>query len=574
MNLLLKNVLGCKMYLLEDDPGISRELARKGCREMGAVKMVRRTLKPGMTVIDVGANLGYYVLLEAQLVGPEGKVYAIEPVEKNYYVLNKNIALNRRGNVETFQVAIGEKTKNQEMLLSRNSNHGTMMDMDKASQYYKTRMEKIGADKITVPTVTLDKFVKDNNIEKVDFIRMDVEGFELQVFKGMQKTLKDMSPTVLVEAHYVHYADPKVIDDMIRDMLDLGYEIADVATREKRVDVSLLKDIKRCPHILFTKKSSPNIHVLADMPTFNVGSGAHKAMFYLLDGLKERGFEVQVLQKPWTRGKMKSLYRWADIIFTQGSQVPRVKGLARGKPIAYYIHNDYRIATIAPLYKLNELDIDLFIFNANWVRERNPWRGDSIIVHPPVDIEKFKTTPGECITQVNLSEAKGGKTFTKIAKEMPEKEFLGVRGGWGLQIIPKTKNVRVIPKTPNIRDDVYAKTRILLMPSQYKGPTEPWNWTESWGMVGVEAMCSGIPVIAHPTPGLLESLSYAGIFVDRDNIAGWVEAIRKLDDPEVYKKHSGLALQRAQELDPTSQLDSLAKVIKERIWDWKYLNGR
>lgn len=574
MDLVQREILGSKMYLLRDDPGISRELLKHGIREKGAVKIVHRVVKPGMFVIDIGANLGYYALMESRLVGPEGKVYAIEPVEKNHEVLCKNVQINKYRNVETFNLAIGDENSNREILLSVNSNHATMMDMGQASGYYKSRMERIGGDTINVPTVTLDRFVEENNIDRVDFIRMDVEGFEIEIVKGMQRTIERFGPKILVELHYVHFERPAVINDMIVDMLKSGYEIVDMANRRGRVAINGLKDktIRRsCPHVLFSKRESSSIHILADMPSFNVGSGAHQAMYALLDGLKARGFEVEILKKPWVRNIVKSLYQWADIIFTQGSQVTRVRTLARGKPIAYYIHNDYRIATIEPLYKLSELDIDLLIFNAEWVKQRSPWSKDNIIVHPAVNAEKFRTTPGDCITLVNLNQKKGGRIFRKIAEKMPDRKFLGVKGGWGIQLIPVLDNVEVIPKTLNIRNDVYARTRILLMPSQYLGPTEPWNWTESWGMVGIEAMCSGIPVIAHPTPGLEESLGYAGIFIDRENIDGWVEAIKRLDDPEVYRKQSELALKRVTELDPDPQLDALAEMIRQRIWNWKYL---
>jgi len=88
-------------------------------------------------------------------------------------------------------------------------------------------------------------------------------------------------------------------------------------------------------------------------------------------------------------------------------------------------------------------------------------------------------------------------------------------------------------------------------------------------MVGVEAMSSGIPVIAHPTPGLLESLDYAGIFVDRKDYKGWEDAIRELDDPDEYSRKSELALKRVAELDPNSQIDALAEMIRQKLGYWK-----
>src|SRR5678815_5651953 len=103
-----------------------------------------------------------------------------------------------------------------------------------------------------------------------------------------------------------------------------------------------------------------------------------------------------------------------------------------------------------------------------------------------------------------------------------------------------------------MREKVYARTRILLMPSAY----------ETWGRVGVEAMCSGIPVIAHPTPGLTEALGDAGFFDDRDDVDAWAKTVRRLDDPAEYRKASRAAFKRAAELDPTSDLARFADVVE------------
>ncbi len=565
---VLREILGSKMYLLANDPGISRSLIRSGIREPNTVQVIQKIVKPGMTVIDVGANLGYYALLESMLVGPNGKVYAIEPVEENYRVLCENIRLNNCRNIEVFPLAVGDKAGEQEIFLSKHSNRGTMIDLNGASEFYRQRMSEIGKEKATVNTVTLDNFIREHGIKAADLVRMDVEGYEPQVIGGMVETLKTLSPKLLIEVHYAHFDDPGVIDNMLVKLYKAGYRITKVAARRaKRSTLKAERANKQCPNVLLEKKG--NIHILVDAPVDGIASGAEKAMLHLIQGLKKRGFKAEVLDQ--AAPKPKKRYKEADVIFTQASGMPRVISYARAKPVVYYMHNDYRVNTF-PVYRgLKEEHINLLILNANWVKERLSWNGEVIVVHPPIDAAKFKTTPGEHITLVNLTEKKGVCTFKSIAEKMPDRRFLGVQGGWGVQKPPELANVTVIPKTPNIRDDVYAKTKILLMPSQYVGPTEEWNWTESWGMVGVEAMCSGIPVIAHPTPGLLESLSYAGIFIDREDINGWVEAIKRLDDPEVYRKHSELALKRAAELDPNPQIDRLADLIRERIWHWTYL---
>jgi glycosyltransferase involved in cell wall biosynthesis len=155
-----------------------------------------------------------------------------------------------------------------------------------------------------------------------------------------------------------------------------------------------------------------------------------------------------------------------------------------------------------------------------------------------------------------MNEAKGGKLFWELARVMPDKQFLGVKGAYGEQIgfARKLDNVTILENTPNIQE-VYAKTNILLVPSHY----------ESWGRVAIEASCSGIPVIAAPTPGLTESLGESGIFADPNSVAEWVEAIRSLDDDKIYKKKSKQVKDRSVEL--SKNFDIQMDVLEEKLLD-------
>jgi len=121
-------------------------------------------------------------------------------------------------------------------------------------------------------------------------------------------------------------------------------------------------------------------------------------------------------------------------------------------------------------------------------------------------------------------------------------------------------NVEIVQNSPDILS-VYKRTRILIMPSYY----------ESFGRTATEAMCSGIPVICTPTPGLKENCSYAGIYcgteieepergkdqVTLGSVKEWKEAIEKLDNQDEYKKVSLLCKQRSRELDPVKELEGL-----------------
>jgi hypothetical protein len=195
----------------------------------------------------------------------------------------------------------------------------------------------------------------------------------------------------------------------------------------------------------------------------------------------------------------------------------------------------------------------LAVFNSSSLAAETNHPGPSIVVHPPFDPDAVRCTPGGRVTLVNLCEPKGGAVFWQLARTMPHAQFLGVRGGYGRQVSDKRKNVRVIDQTPDMAGDVYAKTRVLLMPSS----------SETWGMVGLEAMVSGIPVVAHPTPGLRESLGSAAIFVDRTDLKGWQEAITDLLRPSAWTKASSRAAEHASTYDPAPDLARFAAAIED-----------
>ncbi|MFI1703053.1 glycosyltransferase family 4 protein [Streptomyces griseoruber] len=192
-----------------------------------------------------------------------------------------------------------------------------------------------------------------------------------------------------------------------------------------------------------------------------------------------------------------------------------------GARSALVVHSDFDIAA-RPL----ALWPDLCVYNTEWVRRSlaprylEVDRIPSLVVHPPVIPDEHRAPhTGDRVTLVNLNRHKGVDTWRGAAAHLRSTPFLGVTGGHGKQILrPVLRNMRVLPQTSDMRGDVWAHTRVLMMPSIY----------ESYGMAAVEALASGIPVIAHPTPGLREALGDAGVFVDRADVRSWVEAIGEL----------------------------------------------
>lgn len=145
-------------------------------------------LKEGDVVLDIGANIGYYALIESQLVGNNGKVYASEPVLGNLELLKINVRLNNLKNVQTFPFAFGERDMTSKIYVSNWANL-CAIDRDFVG-------EIIGVQE--VPMITVDTFFKDRN--PPNLIRMDVEGYEYEIIKGMPQALK-RNMKILVELH-------------------------------------------------------------------------------------------------------------------------------------------------------------------------------------------------------------------------------------------------------------------------------------------------------------------------------------------------------------------------------------
>lgn len=234
---------------------------------------------------------------------------------------------------------------------------------------------------------------------------------------------------------------------------------------------------------------------------------------------------------------------WApDVILSHHENAVHAIGLARelGAASVCIVHNDFstssRILSAGP---------DLAVCNTRWLSGRlNPRRRGvrSIVVHPPVDPERHRTSPGELVTMVNMFKPmKNPNMFWALAGKCPDLKFLAVTGAYGPQDIrPGYANVEVIPTTSDMRGDVWSRTRVLLVPSRY----------ESYGKGPVEAMASGIPVLAAPTPGLREALGKGATFVLRTDGPAWYRHLRELcDDPAVWARASAASRRRSAEIE-------------------------
>ncbi|MGW7544678.1 glycosyltransferase family 4 protein [Streptomyces sp. NPDC054770] len=272
-----------------------------------------------------------------------------------------------------------------------------------------------------------------------------------------------------------------------------------------------------------------------------------------------RGIKVVPLE---SRPDFSLAARQADVLLAHLETVPSTAASARehGKPLVVVCHNTQQ----STFHDMAAGGTALAVYNSLWMRveaerffaeypEAVP-PDNTLIVRPPVFVDEYATKPGEAITLINCNVWKGGQVLDALARRMPDQQFLAVRGAYGEQILPDLPNVEVVEhvRGEDMRDKVYARTKVLLMPSVY----------ESWGRVGCEAFASGIPVVAHPTPGLCESLGEAGIFVDRNDVEGYEAALRKLGTAAEYRLASKRAKARSAELDPTKDLTAWRDAVE------------
>lgn len=342
------------------------------------------------------------------------------------------------------------------------------------------------------------------------------------------------------------------------------------------------------------------------------GAGAETTMHDLLKHLVKQGHECTVLisrdsgngvrdiHEEYTvdgvrvipfNGQGEQAGQWMidpdlDAIITHLDATERVCAMQHlhKKPIVQLIHN-----TMFQTTGYLALGAQLVVHNTQWVKEhheaqlqhivvpivtvgsinwmtRRASSWNTVVVHPPVHPEEYVVTDGprDCVTLINLwpggtygetHTGKGPEIFWALAARFPEQRFLAVKGGYGEQMVRDLPNVEVIENTPDVAS-IYRRTKVLLMPSRY----------ESFGRVAIEAAASGIPTIAHPTPGLQEALGEGGTYANRNNIDEYASKLHLLlNDPDAYAIASQYALERSLYWDKAlpAELETFSAAIEE-----------
>lgn len=200
---------------------IQRSIYFYGYYEPYFSRFLMKVLGRGETFVDCGANIGQFSLIASRCVGANGKVIAIEPEENNYEQLKKNLDLNHAQNVSIIKSALGERDGSVDFFV-RSAEHGFSNRGVHSLHAHSDWLEPM---KVTVPLRKLDGILRSE--QRVDIIKMDIEGAELGALKGAEESLERFSPLIFLEANEIctRYFGHSTLD-VKNWLLRRGYRLA------------------------------------------------------------------------------------------------------------------------------------------------------------------------------------------------------------------------------------------------------------------------------------------------------------------------------------------------------------
>lgn len=179
---------GLKMKVDITDKLGSKWIYKKEAPDAFELKLVKKLVHSGDVCIDVGANIGLYTLTMSCSTGETGKVFAFEPSFKTFEILSNNVALNSLRNIVLCRQGISDKVGKSEFFVTIQSGLAGLGNTGRGTVVKKEFIE----------TTTIDEYAKQNNISKIDFLKIDVEGFEGRVLQGAENLLKSQNDLIIM----------------------------------------------------------------------------------------------------------------------------------------------------------------------------------------------------------------------------------------------------------------------------------------------------------------------------------------------------------------------------------------
>lgn len=198
---------------LRFNPGRSNAGYALGTTEPHLQQALQLLLSPGMTVLDLGASVGFHAMLAARFVGPSGRVVCFEPVAENARLIRHNAALNGFSHVSVEEVAVGARDGQARFLLSETPNWGKVAQGDEPPP---------AAGERVVPQRSVDSVMAERGLAKPGLIKIDIEGAEVDALDGAKETLAAARPVLLIELHGTNAKVARALEAFGYDVYVLG----------------------------------------------------------------------------------------------------------------------------------------------------------------------------------------------------------------------------------------------------------------------------------------------------------------------------------------------------------------
>jgi FkbM family methyltransferase len=219
---------------------IDSKIYYHGDYERFSLGWVRQSVCPGMICFDIGANIGYYTLHLSRIVGNTGRVFAFEPTTWAFQKLQRNLSLNDPENITIERLALSDSEEFEKPL--EGFAFQASWPIDKSSQGNVSSGD-------TANFTTLDRYIKDNDIESLDFVKIDVDGYEEKVLKGGKSTIERFRPYILIEVcpHALSIVGASV-GNLLKHLEELEYSFMFVEEPQKPLkieEIDLLATLKK-----------------------------------------------------------------------------------------------------------------------------------------------------------------------------------------------------------------------------------------------------------------------------------------------------------------------------------------
>ena len=219
---------GQKLFLDKEDSLLLS--TRKNNFDRFEIECLKQIIKNGDIVVDLGANIGYYTLILARLVGKSGHVYAFEPDPSNFEILSKNVKENKHDNVTLVQKAVSDKNSKIKLYVSKRNlaSHRIFDAEDKR-------------ESIEVDVTTLDEYFQKSK-KLVKFIKMDVEGAEGATILGASKIIEDSKNLVIMMEYFPKWIKKfgDIPEEILRSLVEKKFKLFNINQKNKKLDSILI----------------------------------------------------------------------------------------------------------------------------------------------------------------------------------------------------------------------------------------------------------------------------------------------------------------------------------------------